>query len=147
MIRLSGIAGSSSCSSLANAALEPIRFFDQHTFLPTLQSNSFSPFIAEFTMLSRTLVQTARRSARPVASSSRICAVAPSSTWAHVKAGPPDPILGVSEAFKKDQDSRKINLGVGAYRDANGKPYVLPSVREVSDQRGRGAMCKGGQGH
>jgi aspartate/tyrosine/aromatic aminotransferase len=38
----------------------------------------------------------------------------------------------VTEAFKKDTDSRKINLGVGAYRDENGKPYVLPSVRKVS---------------
>lgn len=25
----------------------------------------------------------------------------------------------------------KINLGVGAYRDDNGKPFVLPSVREA----------------
>lgn len=55
------------------------------------------------------------------------------STWAHVKAGPPDPILGVTEAFKRDQDTRKINLGVGAYRDENGKPYVLPSVRQAEE--------------
>lgn len=54
------------------------------------------------------------------------------STWAGVKAGPPDAILGVTEAFKADTDKRKINLGVGAYRDENGKPYVLPSVRKVS---------------
>lgn len=39
---------------------------------------------------------------------------------------------GVTEAFKRDQDPKKINLGVGAYRDENGKPYVLPSVRKVS---------------
>ncbi|KAJ1678245.1 aspartate transaminase aat1, partial [Spiromyces aspiralis] len=44
---------------------------------------------------------------------------------------PPDPILGVTEAFKKDSDPNKINLGVGAYRDDSGKPYVLPSVREA----------------
>lgn len=42
--------------------------------------------------------------------------------------GPPDFIHGVSEAFKKDTNPKKINLGVGAYRDDNGKPYVLPSV-------------------
>ena len=29
---------------------------------------------------------------------------------------PPDAILGVSEAFKRDSDSKKLNLGVGAYR-------------------------------
>ncbi|PWN87674.1 hypothetical protein FA10DRAFT_273003 [Acaromyces ingoldii] len=55
------------------------------------------------------------------------------STWAHVQSGPPDPILGVTEAFKRDQDPRKINLGVGAYRDENGKPYVLPSVRKAEE--------------
>ena len=46
--------------------------------------------------------------------------------------GPPDPILGVTEAFMRDTSSKKMNLGVGAYRDDNGKPYVLPSVRKVS---------------
>ena len=45
--------------------------------------------------------------------------------------GPPDPILGVSEAFKRDTNPNKINLGVGAYRDDNGKPFVLPSVKMV----------------
>uniref|UniRef100_A0A8D1BMB0 Aspartate aminotransferase n=1 Tax=Sus scrofa TaxID=9823 RepID=A0A8D1BMB0_PIG len=53
-----------------------------------------------------------------------------SSWWAHVEMGPPDPILGVTEAFKRDTNSKKMNLGVGAYRDDNGKPYVLPSVRK-----------------
>ena len=48
------------------------------------------------------------------------------SVWAGVQSGPPDPILGVTEAFKRDTDPRKINLGVGAYRDGTGKPYVLP---------------------
>ena len=37
----------------------------------------------------------------------------------------------MTEAFKADKDSRKINLGVGAYRDEAGKPYVLPSVKKV----------------
>ena len=46
--------------------------------------------------------------------------------------GPPDAILGITEAYKKDTNPKKINLGVGAYRDDNGKPYVLPSVRKVA---------------
>lgn len=45
--------------------------------------------------------------------------------------GPPDAILGVTEAFKRDTNPKKINLGVGAYRDDSGKPYVLPSVLKV----------------
>lgn len=46
--------------------------------------------------------------------------------------GPPDPILGVTEAFKRDTNPLKMNLGVGAYRDDQGKPYVLSCVRKVS---------------
>ncbi|KAI8896867.1 pyridoxal phosphate-dependent transferase [Globomyces pollinis-pini] len=53
------------------------------------------------------------------------------SAWANVPQGPPDPILGVTEAFKKDDNPLKMNLGVGAYRDDNNKPYVLPSVRDA----------------
>lgn len=45
--------------------------------------------------------------------------------------GPPDPILGVTEAFKRDANPKKMNLGVGAYRDDQGKPYVLNCVRKV----------------
>jgi len=45
--------------------------------------------------------------------------------------GPEDPILGVTVAFNKDTDPKKINLGVGAYRDDNGKPFILESVREA----------------
>lgn len=55
-----------------------------------------------------------------------------SSWWSHVEMGPPDPILGVTEAFKRDTNSKKMNLGVGAYRDDSGKPYVLNCVRKVS---------------
>lgn len=83
-------------------------------------------------MLSRTVLQTAARrthAALPLKATSRAFA----STWANVPAGPPDPILGVTEAFKKDTDSKKINLGVGAYRDEKGKPFVLPSVREAEE--------------
>ncbi|KAG9510177.1 Aspartate aminotransferase, mitochondrial [Fragariocoptes setiger] len=56
------------------------------------------------------------------------------SCWSHVEMGPPDPILGVTEAFKRDTNPKKINLGVGAYRDDNGKPFVLPSVK-VAEER------------
>jgi len=45
--------------------------------------------------------------------------------------GPPDAILGVTEAWRKDTNPKKMNLGVGAYRDDNGQPYVLPSVSQA----------------
>ena len=54
-----------------------------------------------------------------------------SSWWSQVELCPPDAILGITEAYKKDTNPKKINLGVGAYRDDAGKPYVLPSVRKV----------------
>ncbi|KAI8878166.1 aspartate aminotransferase [Backusella circina FSU 941] len=53
------------------------------------------------------------------------------STWSSVPQGPPDAILGVTEAYKKDTDPNKMNLGVGAYRDDGGKPYVLSSVKKA----------------
>lgn len=55
------------------------------------------------------------------------------SWWTHVEMGPPDAILGVTEAFKKDTNPKKMNLGVGAYRDDAGKPYVLPCVRKAEE--------------
>ncbi len=54
--------------------------------------------------------------------------------WAHVEMGPPDAILGVTEAFKRDTNPKKINLGVGAYRDDDCKPWVVPSVREAEER-------------
>lgn len=53
------------------------------------------------------------------------------SAWAKVPQGPPDAILGITEAFKRDVSPKKINLGVGAYRDDSGRPFVLSSVREA----------------
>ncbi|XP_062327075.1 aspartate aminotransferase, mitochondrial [Osmerus eperlanus] len=54
-----------------------------------------------------------------------------SSWWGGVQMGPPDPILGVSEAYKRDSNPKKMNLGVGAYRDDQGKPFVLSCVRKA----------------
>merc|ERR1719216_188709 len=45
--------------------------------------------------------------------------------------GSPRSDLGLTEAFKKDTNPKKMNLGVGAYRDDQGKPFVLPSVRKA----------------
>ena len=37
----------------------------------------------------------------------------------------------MTEAFKGDKNPQKINLGIGAYRDENGKPYVLNAVNQA----------------
>ena len=49
----------------------------------------------------------------------------------NVQAAPPDPILGLSEAFNKDERSHKINLSVGVYKDAAGATPILPTVHEA----------------
>lgn len=55
--------------------------------------------------------------------------IATFSTWSKLEAAPPDPILGLSEAFKKDTNPNKQLLGAGVYRDDNNKPYVLNCIR------------------
>ena len=51
--------------------------------------------------------------------------------WSQYEMGPPDPIVGLNEAFARDTFDKKVNVGVGAYRGDNGLPYVLPCVREA----------------
>ena len=43
----------------------------------------------------------------------------------------PDPILGLTAAFRADTNAQKVNLGVGAYRTNEGNPFVLEVVRKV----------------
>ena len=44
---------------------------------------------------------------------------------------PPDPILGLSEAFRADTRAEKVNLAVGVYVDETGVTPVIPSVLEA----------------
>ena len=44
---------------------------------------------------------------------------------------PPDPILGVTAAFRRDPDPAKVDLGVGVYRDEFGNTPVPAAVREA----------------
>jgi len=54
--------------------------------------------------------------------------------WTEVAMGPPDGILGLVEAFQKDDFPKKVNLSVGAYRSDEGKPWVLPSVKKAEER-------------
>ena len=47
---------------------------------------------------------------------------------------PPDPILGITEAFRKDPNPGKINLSIGVYCDAHGKTPVLHSVKQAEER-------------
>ena len=44
------------------------------------------------------------------------------------ESAPPDPILGLTEAFNKDPNPAKINLGTGIYKDDSGKTPTLECI-------------------
>lgn len=48
-----------------------------------------------------------------------------------VPAAPADPILGLTEEFKKDTFEGKINLGVGIYKNEQGQTPVLKTVKKA----------------
>ncbi|CAK7909901.1 aspartate aminotransferase, cytoplasmic [[Candida] anglica] len=56
------------------------------------------------------------------------------SSFNEIPLAPPDKILGISEAYVKDTNSKKINLGVGAYRDNTGRPIIFPSVKKAEQK-------------
>ena len=53
-------------------------------------------------------------------------------SFSSIPSAPVDPILGLSEAFKNDPASTKINLGVGIYQDAEGRVPILESVQRAT---------------
>jgi hypothetical protein len=55
--------------------------------------------------------------------------VAPVSAFGSAKSCDPDPILGIRDAFLQDPATHKLNLAVGVYRTAEGKPLVLECVK------------------
>lgn len=76
------------------------------------------------------MLSTLRPAARAVARKGQtqpFLRVAYASTWSGVQQGPPDAILGITEAFKADSFPEKINLGVGAYRTWQASGYSSKS--------------------
>ncbi|CAD7955221.1 unnamed protein product [Amoebophrya sp. A25] len=55
------------------------------------------------------------------------------SLFDHVAMAPPDPILNTAAMFKGDTDTRKVNLGIGAYRTEEGDPWILPVVKRAEE--------------
>ena len=49
--------------------------------------------------------------------------------WKEIKAAPADAILGLTEAFKKDSNPKKVNLGVGVYKDDQGTTPILQCIK------------------
>jgi len=51
-----------------------------------------------------------------------------------VQSAPPDPILGLTDAFNTDTRPEKINLGIGVYKDENGTTPTLAAVRAAEEK-------------
>jgi len=56
------------------------------------------------------------------------------SWFSDVSLVPPIEVFDLVKRFNEDSDANKVNLTIGAYRDDNGKPVVLPVVRNVENQ-------------
>lgn len=51
-----------------------------------------------------------------------------------LEVAPADPILGLTDAFQRDPNPNKINLGVGVYKDDRGTTSVLKCVKEAEQR-------------
>ncbi|KAL8945645.1 MAG: hypothetical protein Q9222_007844, partial [Ikaeria aurantiellina] len=49
----------------------------------------------------------------------------------NVPQAPEDPLFGMMAAYRRDTFEKKVDLGIGAYRDDNAKPWVLPVVNKA----------------
>ncbi len=49
----------------------------------------------------------------------------------HLAPIPPDPIMGLTEAYRRDPNPNKVNLGAGVYRDEQGRTPILSCVKEA----------------
>ena len=63
--------------------------------------------------------------------SERAVQVKSASIFERAESVPPDPILGMRDAFLADAETNKLNLAVGVYRTAENKPLVLECVQEA----------------
>lgn len=55
------------------------------------------------------------------------------SIFSHVPVVPTDIVFALKAEFDADTATDKVNLGIGAYRTDEGKPYVLPVVKKVEE--------------
>ncbi len=54
--------------------------------------------------------------------------------WKDIQPAPPDSILGLTDAFRKDENPNKVNLGVGVYKDEAGMTPVLRAVKAAEQE-------------
>ena len=55
---------------------------------------------------------------------------------------PPDPILGLSAAFKADSNPEKVDLGIGVYKDEHGNTPIMKAVKLAEESLLRSQATK-----
>jgi aspartate/tyrosine/aromatic aminotransferase len=63
--------------------------------------------------------------------------------WKEVEAAPADAILGLTEAFKNDSNPKKVNLGVGVFKDDAGNTPILKCVKASEEKLVQTEISKG----
>jgi aspartate aminotransferase len=53
------------------------------------------------------------------------------SLFSHVELAPPIEVFKLTRDYVADTTAEKANLGVGAYRTDDGKPWILPVVKKA----------------
>eukprot|EP01029_Cantina_marsupialis_P029540 TRINITY_DN781817_c0_g1_i1.p1 TRINITY_DN781817_c0_g1~~TRINITY_DN781817_c0_g1_i1.p1 ORF type:complete len:410 (+),score=87.84 TRINITY_DN781817_c0_g1_i1:44-1231(+) len=56
------------------------------------------------------------------------------STWKDVPQLPPNAIFDLTRRFREDTFDKKLNLGIGAYRTEELKPYVFEAVKKAQNE-------------
>lgn len=54
--------------------------------------------------------------------------------FSEIPAAPPIEVFKLSADYQADQTPNKVSLGVGAYRDDQGKPWILPVVKKAETE-------------
>jgi len=52
-----------------------------------------------------------------------------------IPALPRDEAFAITADYNADEHPQKVSLGAGVYRDEDGKPWILPSVRKVRKEK------------
>jgi aspartate aminotransferase len=90
-----------------------------------VMSNSSSTDFSRFSAAAKPLNRLATLQAHMAGSSGTVF------TKNEVPQAPEDPLFGLMAAYRKDSFDKKVDLGIGAYRDDSAKPWVLPVVKKV----------------
>ena len=77
----------------------------------------------------------------PAVAASPVTAAGSGGRFKDVPLLPPDPIIDLNRQIRMDSNPNKVDLGIGAYRDDKGQPYILQVVKKVS------AKDSGGYGY